>query len=381
MGALIMLGVFIVIAASAVRIKSRQQEADVVALKTQVEETMLLAERESSEEARIALLLEARDMVDQAIEIQGDDVGLRELSERLQTQWDAATGEVRILFGVEQKLTVGEGAPQGILIHEDQLHVLNAGGQRLYRYPLDQEGEPVTNQGPWIWELQGETDTVSPGRIVDMEWVDAGNGRLTPALLMLTVEDSLLELNTAGVARDVAISDVLRWQSALAIKTYHGNLYVLDLGRENIAKYVPTGDDYANPPVDWFQGSPDIPWANVIDMAIDGSVYLLLSNGSIMKFAAGEPEAFTQEGLYPALEHPVAMFASPDSGSVFVAEPAQARVVEFSTSGHFIRQFRAASGGETPFEDLVAFGVDLRHDRLFIGTAAGLHSASLPSLQ
>jgi hypothetical protein len=379
MGALVMLGVFLVVTASAVRIKSRLEQEDLQRLMTEAEETMLLAEGESDWEARIALLSQVRVVIDQATIVQADDnAELSELSERLESHWNAITGVVGIPFAVDHVVTVGEGAPRRILIHEDQLYALDTAGQRLYRYALDQEGKPVTDQEPRMWEFQAEAGTVSAGRIMDIEWVDAANGRLTPALLMLTMEGSLLELNSAGVVRDVSTSDVLRWESPQAIKTYYGSLYVLDPGRENIIKYVPTGDDYGDPPVSYFQESGDIQWASVVDMAIDDSVYVLLSNGSIMKFAGGEPETFAQEGLYPPLESPAAIFASTDSDSVFVAEPCQERIVEFSRAGQFIRQFRAVNGGENPIGDMEAFEVDLRHDRLFIGTAAALYSAPLP---
>jgi len=380
-GALIVLSVLIVVAVSALRINSRPGQADLETLTAQAEEKMLLAEREVSEHERMALLQGAKDVVDQATAIQVDNIELTELSKRLERQWDAATGVVRVASGPDQVLTIAEGSPRRILIHQDQLYVLDATGRRLSRYGLDEEGMLVTDQEPWIWELQGEADNAFAERIVDIEWADAAYGRLTPALLMLTMEGSLLELNSAGVVRDVSISDVLRWENAQAIRTYYGSLYVLDPGRENIIKYIPTGDDYEYPPVNYFQGSADIQWANVVDMAADDAVYLLLSNGSIMRFAGEEPEVFTLQGLYPPLEHPVAMFAPPDSRSVFVAEPAQARIVEFSRDGQFIRQFGAVSDGEDPFEALQAFGVDSRHDRLFIATDAGIHSVSLPSLQ
>jgi hypothetical protein len=383
-GAFIVLGIFLVVTASAVRIKSRLEEADLESLVAQVEETILLAEGETDPEARVALLLQAGEMIDEATgtgERVDDNVGLSELGERLERQWDAASGVVRIPFEVHETLTIDEGAPQHMLIHEDQLYILDAAGQRLYRYMLDQDGRPVADQGSWTWELQAQADTMSAGSIVDIVWADAANGRLTPALLMLTTEGSLLELNSAGVARNVSVTDVLRWESASAIRTYYGSLYVLDAGRENIIKYIPTGDNYEYPPVNYFQESENIQWAKVVDVAIDGSVYLLLSNGSVMKYTNGETDTFSKEGLYPPLEHPTAIFASTDSGSVFVAEPAQERIVEFSTAGQFIRQFRAINIGENPMGDLGSFAVDLRRGWVFIGTAGGIYSAPLLSPQ
>lgn len=380
-GALIVLGVFMAVAVSALRIQSRLEQADVETLLAQAQETIVLAQGEGSGEGAIALLLEARELIGQATAIRADSVELRELSELLDRQWDASTGVVRIRFASDEMVTIPDGGVQRIVVHGDQLYVVNSTGQRLYRYALDEQGRLIRNQEPWIWESQREGGTGTWGRIVDLEWMDDASGRLTPALLMLTMDGSLLELNTSGAAREVSVSDALQWEDPKAIQSYDGNLYVLDLGHENILKYPPTGNDYENPPVRYFRESLDIVWSDAVDAAIDGSVYLLGSKGSIIKFAGGKPEAFAQDWLYPPLEHPVAIFASPDSVPVLVAEPDQARIVEFDPEGRFIRQFRSAGDGQDPLKELQAFAVDPHHDRLFVGTAAGLVSAPLPSQQ
>jgi DNA-binding beta-propeller fold protein YncE len=119
----------------------------------------------------------------------------------------------------------------------------------------------------------------------------------------------------------------------------------------------------------------------VVDMAIDGFVYLLLSDGTVLKFGGGEAQPFPQEGLYPPLENPTGIFAAPDATSVFVADASEGRIVEFTREGQFVRQFHAALDGEDHLGAMTAFAVDVAHSRLFVSTASGLYSASLPSLQ
>jgi len=117
-----------------------------------------------------------------------------------------------------------------------------------------------------------------------------------------------------------------------------------------------------------------------VDLAIDGFVYLLFSDGSVMKFSGGQPQPFAQEGLYPPLENPVGIYASPDADSVFVMDRDGARVVEFSKEGKFVRQYRASLEGENPPESWEAFTIDVHHGRLLVGTPTGIYGASLPSL-
>ncbi len=380
MGALIMLGVVALVGTAAVRVRGRLVQAEMETLATEVRERLVLAAEEDDTEATLALLAEAQQLVDQSDINVVDSTELSQVLEEMDRQWDKLTGSVRITFREEDTLATPDQATRRMLVHGDELYVLDDTGQRLYRYALDEEGALVAEQEPWIWEPSADTEGVPGAEIVDMEWIEAANGRLTAALLMLTSEGTILELNSDGAVRPVSIADAGLWESPRALRTYAGNLYVLDVARGNIVKYLPSGDDYPLAPVEYVHGSADIDWANVTDMAIDGFIYLLLSNGSIVKLAGGMTQPFPQDGLYPPLENPSAIFASPEASSVFVAEAGQGRMVEFNRDGQLIRQFGAAREGEDPLSDLRAFYVDVTHHRLLVGTGTGLANSDLPLL-
>lgn len=379
-GALIMLGVVALVGTAALRVRARLAQAGVETLATEVGERLVLAAEEDNTEATLALLAEAQQLVDQSEINVADSTELGQLVEEMDRQWDQLTGSVRITFREGNTLATPEQAARRMLVHDDELYVLDDTGVRVYRYALDEKGALVGEQEPWIWEPSTDAEGVPAMQIVDMEWIEAANGRLTAALLMLTSEGTILELSSDGTVRPVTIADGERWESPQALRTYAGNLYVLDGARGNIIKYLPSGDDYQLAPAEYVQGSADIDWAKVTDMAIDGFVYLLLSDGSIVKFAGGMTQPFPQDGLYPPLANPSAIFASPDASSVFVSEALQGRVVEFNRDGQFIRQFGAARDGEDPLGDMRAFSVDLTHHRLLVGTATGLYNGDLPLL-
>lgn len=381
MGALIMLGVVALVGTAAVRVRARLVQAEVETLATEVRELLVLAAEQDNTEATLALLAEAQQLVDQSDINVGDSTELSQLLEEMDRQRDELTGSVRITFREELTLATPDQAARRMLVRDDELYVLDDTGQRLYRYALDEEGALVGDQEPWIWEPSTDAEGVPAIEIVDMEWIEAANGRLTAALLMLTSEGTILELNADGTVRPVAIADAGRWESPKALRTYAGNLYVLDVALGNIVKYLPSGDDYQLAPVEYVRDSADIAWADVTDMAIDGFVYLLLSNGSIVKFAGGLTQPFPQDGLYPPLENPSAIFASPDTSSVFVSEAGQGRIVEFNRDGQFVRQFGAAREGEDPLSDLRAFSLDVTHNRLLVGTGTGLFNSGLPLLE
>jgi hypothetical protein len=380
-GVVLLLGAAVLVGTSLLSIKGRLAQAEVEELATEVEGLLIQADGEEDTEARMALLTEAQGLLDQPAEGQVDSAALDELSREVALRWDGLTGVVRLPLMQEAVWPTPEQSARRLLVHDDYAYVVDEAGACVYQYALDDTGRVVTDKEPSKWELTGPGGELSADRIVDFEWVEASNGRLTPALLILTTDGSVLELGTDGSLRSVAVSQLLPWEDTQALGTYSGNLYVLDPGHENIIKYVPDGDDYDHDPVDYVQAASDVPWPKVMDMAIDGFIYLLLSDGSVMKFAGGQAQAFPQEGLYPPLEEPLGISASPDSSSVFVADSLEGRIVEFTQDGQFVRQYRASLDGEDHLGAMTAFAVDTGHSRVLIATASGLYSATLPSLQ
>jgi hypothetical protein len=380
-GVVLLLGAAVLVGTSLLSIKGRLAQAEVEELAAEVEGLLTQADGEEDTEARMALLTEAQGLLDQPAEGQVDSATLDELSREVALRWDGLTGVVRLPLMQEAVWSTPEQSAQRLLVHDDYAYVVDEAGACVYQYALDDTGRVVTDREPSKWELPGPEGELSADRIVDFEWVEASDGRLTPALLVLTTDDSVLELGADGSLRSVAVSQLLPWENPQALGTYSGNLYVLDPGHENIIKYVPDGDDYQHDPVDYVQAASDVPWTKAIDMAIDGFIYLLLSDGSIMKFAGGQAQAFPQAGLYPPLEEPLGISASPDSSSVFVADSLEGRIVEFTQDGQFVRQYRASLDGEDHLGAMTAFTVDTGHSRVLIATASGLYSATLPSLQ
>ena len=379
-GALIILIVFALVGASAVRVRARLDQAGIENLVSDVEASLALADQEEGREAQMAVLAKAQELIEQAPDNQRESAELRQLSLSLAARWDGLTGVVRLPFALERGLDDDGPVARSIVMRQDEIWVVDQMGQSIRRYALDQQGGVLPDEQTLALDLSESEEAGSEGQILDVEWVDAAGGRLSPALAVLTSEGSIVELRVDGSTRPMEVAGASEWQGPRALATYLGNLYVLDPGHKNIYKYVPSGDDYQHTPTDYIEGSVDINWEQAVDMAIDGFVYLLFSDGSITKFAGGQRQPFAQEGLYPPLENPVGMYASPDIDSVFVMDGDGARVVEFSKEGKFVRQYRAALDGEDPPERWGTFTIDAQRGRLLVGTPTGVYSASLPSL-
>jgi hypothetical protein len=380
-GVLIVVVVFLLLGLSAVRVRARLQQADVERLVDDVSGQLAVADLQDDRESTMAALEQAETILSGATDSQRRTPELIELSEELEARWDGLIGAIRLSLSTELAAEVPGQAAGGVLVHGEHLYVLDEAGRRLSRYTLDEEGHLLSDQEPWTWELpeslMGSADT----KILDMAWADAASGRVAPALLVLTSDAAVVEVRMDGSARAVEVADLAAWQKPQALETYSGNLYVLDPGHGNIYKYVPSGDDYQQAPMDYIQASVDLDWSRVVDMAIDGYVYLLMSNGKIEKFAGGQPEPFPQGDLYPPLSSPVRIYAQPEYPSVLVAEAAEGRIVEFTREGQFVRQYRGALDGSNDLAELRAFTVDIGHSRLVVAGASGLSSGSLPALR
>jgi len=118
---------------------------------------------------------------------------------------------------------------------------------------------------------------------------------------------------------------------------YNTRLYTLDNANNQIYKHntTQTGYDKGTP---WIKGTPP-DFSLAISFAIDGSIYVLASDGTIQKFNGGEPQAFTISGLEPALDRPTEIYTYNDIANLYVLEPTNKRVIVLSKEGKLIKQY------------------------------------------
>jgi hypothetical protein len=224
--------------------------------------------------------------------------------------------------------------------------------------------------------------------MVDFVWVDQGDERRTSVLLILEEKDGALLsydpawMDEAGNPRlKRSFLDTPPTGMPKAVGSFDGRFYVLDaLADESgqIWRYQPVGDTYPDQPERYFVDPPPKPLVDALDMAIDGNIYILYADGTILKFLGGQPEDFDVRGLPGDLGHAVAFAVDADGNSraVYVADRGNERVVVLESDGAFQSQFRA----EGVFDDLEALAVDEAGKRLYVLSGGRFYIASLPAL-
>jgi hypothetical protein len=134
------------------------------------------------------------------------------------------------------------------------------------------------------------------------------------------------------------------------VANYEGNLYVWGVQPGQVLRYF--SGRFGEFPDPWIQNDGGQQFESAVDLAVDGKIYLLRPNGSVLVFSTNEAtgeRSFEREIATPSLDPPLAATtrffvsgASPDAGFIFLLDGANERVVQIDKlTGELIQQVRA----------------------------------------
>ncbi len=336
-------------------------------------------------------LYRALEAIQQGLSMAPDDPDLQDLLRRTQHRIDQLEGVIPIYSFARLYLFPDEPTSPSdssrIVINGKDMMVLNRGSDLLYRFFLNDVGDALqpVEADPVLIRVGDTFDGVTVTDLIDVTWMAGEGDQTEPRFMALDRGGTLLSYDARrGVrAQPVGNSDI--WLNPQAIGGYYGNLYVLDplLGR--LLKYLPSNNEYVKPPLDYLDASLGIDLTGAVDMAIDGSVYILYADGTIRKFHNGVPVEFPMAGFYGKMRSPVAIHVSGEQrpeaeGYVYVADTGNQRVLQFTKDGVFVRQFRAVES-EPYMEQLRGLYVDEAERRMFLISGQHFVLCTLPTLE
>ncbi len=127
------------------------------------------------------------------------------------------------------------------------------------------------------------------------------------------------------------------WKEEGGLGLFGSNVYVLDK-KGGVLKFVPTEDEYSE--TDYFTGEkPSL--ADAADITIDGSVYILRSNGQINKYTRGKEEDFEITGLTTNLSSPTRITTAEDFDNIYILDRGNSRIVVLDKTGAFVNSYSA----------------------------------------
>jgi hypothetical protein len=310
---------------------------------------------------------------------------LQDLTRQLDEQWDRVDKVLRLYWlPLVREYREPGSSPARVVSHGIDIYVLDTGLGRVYKYLFTPLMDGLQELGPEIPEIIMRTgdhrDSLTLGRLTEMVWMPSGPGREWASLLVLEESGALIEYEPSTGIRTWAQTPLRALAQPLLLAGYEGRLVVLDRKGQRLLVYEPTGGAYQSEPVQYT--SSQLMLGGVVDMAVDGEVYLLYADGLMVKLRGGEPQAFKLESIQPRIKQPVALCVTPATaqspGHVYVADAGNQRILQFRKDGTFVRQFRPKRGSDA-FRELRSVYVNEAAQKMLILTAEGLYIANIPA--
>jgi hypothetical protein len=330
----------------------------------------------------------ALEHADQALALAPEDAEAAAIWARAQAALDLLDGIVR-LSPVELYDFGPSEEPRRLAVHGQMIFILNPEDEWVAQVALDAAGTGVSvDESNFILVNQGrQIEGGAVEGLADLTWVGSGSGRRSSGVLILEETGALISYDPAWGAAD-GVPHLTRAplpggasETPRAVGSFEGRFYTLDAAGDQIWRYEPEGNAYPNPPSRYFAEAPPRPLAEARDMAIDGHIYVLYQDGSILKFLRGDPLPFTVSDVPGELTHAVDLVTDPynGQGTLYVAdrgaeEGGIGRVVALGPDGAFQAQYRA----DAAFDALETLAVDEATRRLYALSGGRLYVASLP---
>jgi len=215
--------------------------------------------------------------------------------------------DMKVLADLSSKLAPGEKV-QGVEPADDRLVVFTS--SRAFQVLTDQvqDGDEIDS-----------TDKVVAARaFVDYNTV-----------LLLTLASKLMEY-TDGNAQFADTADV-QWHSGVDLATYSNKVYILDAVSQQIWKYQRSNASYGG--ASSYLSAPLETLANAVSLAVDGKVWVLLKDGTVLQFFAGDPVAYLiKKAPLSALESATKIYTDLDIGQLYVLDSVGKRILIYDKS-------------------------------------------------
>lgn len=169
-----------------------------------------------------------------------------------------------------------------------------------------------------------------------------------PKVYLLT-ERGIFQFDKQTKRQKLVVETEENWGEIADLRAFGGNLYLLDKQGE-IWKYPGLEAEFGTYRR-WLEGTkPD--FNDAVGMSLDGSIWVLKTSGSVLKYTRGEKDAFTISGLDKPLNNSVAIFTDDDQENLYILDKGNSRVVVIDKSGEYHSQYLWQ--GMTEVTDLVA---------------------------
>ena len=348
------------------------------------------AENTQNVEQARSLLLVAQTQLDQAEQLFPDHPEVRKMRAQILSRQAEVNKVVGLMAGFDLPLiqfnTKPNADPSTVFVNGLSVYILDPGREVFERYLLDDATSDrlaEDTENPRVLIKSGATvEGRTVGKLSEAVWAPTEGNRTASGPLVMDHSIQLFGINEGLGPVNVALADNPALQFVGDMHFYNGNLYLLDTVGNQLWRYRPSGANYMNPPEPYFPADTPVDLKSVIDVGIDGYVWLLYPNGSMLRFLSGVQEPFALEAVDPPLTQAVALWmnlADPPAGRIFIADAATNRVLVFDKNGRLLAQLTPLEHNEA-LKDLQDIYVDEMTNTLYLLTKDALYQSPLPTI-
>jgi hypothetical protein len=253
--------------------------------------------------------------------------------------------------------------PTGIAIAPNLVFVLDTGRKGVFSLTPNATSNP---------SLIAQTGDQYSGFTVGVPQQLATDG--TTALVL--DDHNVLVRDAAGVKTATSLTQQGQTQKIVAIVASDPDVYLLDTASNQIWRYPtavtgfnPAGAAYFVPP-----STPDL--THAVSLAMDGSsLFVLQGDGQVLKYDyQANRQPFTVSLRLP-LRRPTSIFTTATLPSVWIADPANGRILQLSKTGQYLRTYVSASPMD--LSQLRSFGVSSGGHVMYVLTGSKLYDFSV----
>jgi len=169
----------------------------------------------------------------------------------------------------------------------------------------------------------------------NLKSVDAELFAKTNSLIVSTGDRQFYSVNQNELQKvEVALPGQLQSLDALAF--YLDKMYLLDKTARQIYRLTANGKNFSNSR-NWLK--EDLPLENSQALALDGFLYLLQNDGTILKLGSGQKQALINPVIEPKFNEPTKIYTSEGGQNIFILDPRNKRLVIISKNGELRHQY------------------------------------------
>lgn len=326
-----------------------------------------------------AALSEAQRYLDEAIVLIGVTEQIQEMSEVIVTEMQDLL-QVRALYSLDVPLLqyAAEASPQRIIVSDQDIYVLDSGRQLLEHYRTNSERTLIEENNGAVLREGDVVAGMTVGRIVDIAWQPRIAGFADKAsLLILDRNNNVFRYNRLDGATHLQLAGQSSLGSIGQLGIYNGRLYLADERSNQIFRYTPAGLAYDEEPASWFDEQVQGDLSGLVAMGIDGEIWLLTEDGTLLRYRQGQQLPFSLEripGLGGLLVDMV--IDNQAEGTIYLADATEERILVFDKEGRYIEQYVDAE--DMALTGLRGLYLDEFSGMLYILTSSALYAHPLP---